>query len=268
MKKLLAILSVSMLLLQILLLPVAAIDFNDGQLDWGSCTHEYDNVCDNICNKCGITRTVPKHVTNAFPCEDGVCIHCGAAVPATGEHAYGSTVTTPPACEREGVRTYTCTVCGHSYTEAIPAGRHVYDLVERQEPTCAQDGQLVYECWYCDHSYTETLLATGEHTYDNACDAACNVCGGTRAVPDHVYDHDGDATCNVCGAVREITDPGDVNEDGKTNNRDLVLLIRYLSGWKVQINAFAADTDGDGGLTMKDAALLQRYLNGWDVELV
>ncbi len=42
------------------------------------------------------------------------------------------------------------------------------------------------------------------HTYDNACDAGCNICGETREVEPHVYENTCDTTCNVCGAVRTI----------------------------------------------------------------
>ncbi len=44
------------------------------------------------------------------------------------------------------------------------------------------------------------------HTYDNACDAYCNICGDTREVPDHIYDNDCDTDCNECGETREVPD--------------------------------------------------------------
>ena len=40
------------------------------------------------------------------------------------------------------------------------------------------------------------------HTYDNACDSGCNVCGEVRTPADHVYTADCDESCNVCGNVR------------------------------------------------------------------
>ena len=42
------------------------------------------------------------------------------------------------------------------------------------------------------------------HTYDNACDAICNICQAERTVADHVYDNKCDTDCNVCGATREV----------------------------------------------------------------
>ena len=43
------------------------------------------------------------------------------------------------------------------------------------------------------------------HTYDNACDVACNICGETRIVGEHKYDTVCDAYCNICNAVRPIS---------------------------------------------------------------
>ena len=63
------------------------------------------------------------------------------------------------------------------------------------------------------------------------------------------------------------TQPGDVNSDGKVNNRDLGLLQQYLNGWKVTIDTNSADVNGDGKVNNRDLGLLQQYLNGWDVEL-
>ena len=55
----------------------------------------------------------------------------------------------------------------------------------------------------CKHKEEKSDLAA--HTYTNACDTACDVCGYTRTVGDHVYDNACDTACNVCGATREIT---------------------------------------------------------------
>ena len=44
------------------------------------------------------------------------------------------------------------------------------------------------------------ICAEGEHVYDNACDAYCNVCGARRDVDGHVYSSICDEDCNVCGA--------------------------------------------------------------------
>ena len=61
--------------------------------------------------------------------------------------------------------------------------------------------------------------------------------------------------------------PGDVNEDGKVNIRDLGLVQQHLNGWNVTIDLNAAEVTGDGKVNIRDLGLLQQYLNGWDVTL-
>ena len=65
------------------------------------------------------------------------------------------------------------------------------------EPTCTAAGKCV-----CGQTSGSAL----GHTYDNACDADCNVCGQTRTPADHVYENACDADCNVCGATRTPAD--------------------------------------------------------------
>lgn len=88
--------------------------------------------------------------------------------------------------------------------------------------------------------------------------------------PEDVYDQNFD---NVAfrienGSVKVVDYiPGDVNSDGKVNNKDLGRLQQYVNGWDVSINASAADVNGDGKVNNKDLGRLQQYVNGWDVEL-
>lgn len=55
---------------------------------------------DTVCTECGVTLLV------------------GTAIPKT-EHKYTGTVTKAATTEEEGILTYSCVTCGHSYTEAI-----------------------------------------------------------------------------------------------------------------------------------------------------
>jgi hypothetical protein len=61
--------------------------------------------------------------------------------------------------------------------------------------------------------------------------------------------------------------PGDVNDDGKVNGKDSILLAQYLARWDVSINLNAADVNGDGKVNGKDSILLAQYLAKWDVVL-
>lgn len=68
---------------------------------------------DTVCTECGIT------------------LSAGTAIPKTA-HSYTSAVTKAATTEEEGVLTYTCDFCGHSYTETIAK------LAPTPEPTPAQ----------------------------------------------------------------------------------------------------------------------------------
>lgn len=55
---------------------------------------------------------------------------------------------------------------------------------------------------------------------------------------------------------------GDVNDDGRINMRDVVLLQQIINGWDVVYNNAAADYNGDGKINMRDIVALQQQING------
>ena len=61
---------------------------------------------------------------------------------------------------------------------------------------------------------------------------------------------------------------GDVNDDGKINNKDSAILSRYLAKWDGYedqiVSMEAADINQDGKVNNKDSAILSRYLAKWD----
>lgn len=61
--------------------------------------------------------------------------------------------------------------------------------------------------------------------------------------------------------------PGDINNDGKVNMKDLTRLHQYINGWKVTVVQEAIDVNGDGKVNMKDLTRLHQYINGWKVEI-
>ena len=61
--------------------------------------------------------------------------------------------------------------------------------------------------------------------------------------------------------------PGDVNRDEKVNTADVLLLLKYVSGWDVSIAEENADVTGDEKINTADVLQLLKYVSGWDVTL-
>jgi len=62
--------------------------------------------------------------------------------------------------------------------------------------------------------------------------------------------------------------PGDINDDGKINEKDATLLLRCLAGWNLtEVVEEAFDTNGDDAVDSNDTINLLRYLAGWNVKL-
>ena len=74
------------------------------------------------------------------------------------EHNYTSKITTEATCVKDGIKTFTCSVCNDSYTEAIAAtGEHNYTSKVTTETTCTREGVKTFTCSVCNGSYTETI---------------------------------------------------------------------------------------------------------------
>lgn len=135
-----------------------------------------------------------------------------------GEHTWNDgTVTTAPTCTVEGVKTFTCTICGQTRTEAVPKIDHASDSGTVTKPaTCGAPGVKTYSCTSCGAVLrTEEIPATGQHTYDGGkvtkeatCTEAgqktytCTVCGHTKTeeIPALGHSFEG-GVCKRCGAV-------------------------------------------------------------------
>ncbi len=94
--------------------------------------------------------------------EQGYTLHkcaCGASYTdsytnATGHGYDGGRVTTAATCTAEGVKTYTCTKCGSTKTEAIAKTAHSY-VETVVAPTYSAGGYTLHTCSVCGHSYTD-----------------------------------------------------------------------------------------------------------------
>ena len=58
---------------------------------------------------------------------------------------------------------------------------------------------------------------------------------------------------------------GDINNDGATDLKDLVILAQFAAGWEgLEVNNELADVNGDGKVDLTDVNTLAQYLAGWE----
>ena len=158
--------------------------------DKGACTHtDYGTTERTVPATCGEAGRV-----------DTICSNCGEVVstrelPPTGAHDWDDgTVTTAPTETTPGVRTYTCTVCDQTRTEAIPAtGAHDYRFTKNVAPTCTDGGYDLYTCSGCGATERRNLTDAAGHKWD----------GGTvTTAPTETTPGVRTFTCSVCGQTR------------------------------------------------------------------
>ena len=81
--------------------------------------------------------------------------------PGVCQHKYTSVTDREATCTFAGQVTYTCSLCGHSYTESIPATGHAWDIKETvqtsydEEGNLLQQGYTIYKCSVCGEEYKD-----------------------------------------------------------------------------------------------------------------
>ncbi len=144
---------------------------------------------DQTCTVCGevLTEKLGHTAGAEADCEnDQTCTVCGDVIKAALGHDYDAVVT-EPTCTEAGYTTYTCSVCGDSYTDdETDALAHDYDAVVT-EPTCTEAGYTTYTCSVCGDSYTDDETEALGHSYDAVVtEPTCTEAGYTTY------------TCSVC----------------------------------------------------------------------
>ena len=158
--------------------------------DKGACLHtDYVTTENTVPATCGKAGRV-----------DTICSNCGEVVstrelPPTGAHVWGNgVVTTAPTETTPGVRTFTCSGCGQTRTEAIPAtGAHDYRFTKTVAPTCTDGGYDLYTCSGCGATERRNLTDAAGHKWD----------GGTvTTAPTETTPGVRTFTCTVCSQTR------------------------------------------------------------------
>ena len=203
---------------------------------------------------------------------DGIsCSVCGTVIkaqeeiPAKGHRWNEGEITTAPTCENAGVKTYTCTVCNATKTEAIDATGHTPVEVAEQPATCTEAGHKAgTKCSVCDAilSGMEEIPATGHTEVIDAAKApTCTETGLTEG-----------KHCSVCNTVlvaqeeipakghTEVIDPAvepTCTEPGKTEGKHCSVCNEIIvaqteipaKGHTEVIDAAKAPTCTEPGLT-------------------
>ena len=157
----------------------------------------------------------------------GTVIKAQEEIPAKGHSWNEGEITTSPTCENAGVKTYTCTVCNATKTEAIDATGHTPVEVAEQPATCTEAGHKAgTKCSVCEAilSGMEEISATGHTEVIDAAKApTCTETGLTEG-----------KHCSVCNTVlvaqeeipakghTEVIDPAvepTCTEPGKTEGK-------------------------------------------------
>lgn len=79
----------------------------------------------------------------------------------TCKHDYTSTTDRDATCTVPGQMTYTCSLCGDTYSESIPAKGHTWTVLQTvtteydQEGNLLQQGYTIYQCSVCGEQYKD-----------------------------------------------------------------------------------------------------------------
>ena len=113
-----------------------------------------------------------------------------------------------------------------------------------------------------------SLTAVKENAFDYCSSLASVQYGGTQADWESVTVENGnDLLLNADWQYLPVETfrLGDVNNDGKVDISDRVVLARWLAKWHVEIHEKAADIDGNKTVNTTDSVLLARHLAKWDI---
>ena len=166
------------------------IDYVRGTWGGKPCAHESKELRgakDATCTTTGYTGD-----TYCKDCNEKIAD--GKVIPALGHAWDNGVITTAPTCENAGVKTFTCTRCNETKTEAISATGHTPVQIPEKPATCTEPGHKAgTKCSVCGAilSGLEEIPAKGHAVVvDPAVDPTCTEPGKTEG-----------KHCSVCGEV-------------------------------------------------------------------
>ncbi len=166
------------------------IDYVRGTWGGKPCAHESKELRgakDATCTTTGYTGD-----TYCKDCNEKIAD--GKVIPALGHAWDNGVITTAPTCENAGVKTFTCTRCKETKTEAISATGHTPVQIPEKPATCTEPGHKAgTKCSVCGAvlSGLEEIPAKGHAVVvDPAVEPTCTEPGKTEG-----------KHCSVCNEV-------------------------------------------------------------------
>ena len=166
------------------------IDYVRGTWGGKPCAHESKELRgakDATCTTTGYTGD-----TYCKDCNEKIAD--GKVIPALGHAWDNGVITTAPTCENAGVKTFTCTRCNETKTEAISATGHTPVQIPEKPATCTEPGHKAgTKCSVCGAilSGLEEIPAKGHAVVvDPAVEPTCTDPGKTEG-----------KHCSVCNEV-------------------------------------------------------------------
>ena len=259
----------------------AGHNWNDGiTTTYPECTKTGEVLY--TCLDCGETKTEVIPVQHRYSIAAGINANCTAGGWALltcslcGEQHYeeyeplGHDLVRHEAqaasCEAIGWDAYdACTRCDYTTYAEIPATGHDYVGTETTAATCTTDGVMTYVCKNdASHSYTESIPALGHDPVLVQYVAPTQTSSGIEIF---VCSRCSFTSSNILPMITYI--PGDINDDGVVNAKDITTLRRFLAGgYDATVNESFVDVNKDGAVNAKDITTLRRYLaGGYGIEL-
>lgn len=224
--------------------------------DIAKTEHDYeDTVVKPTCTERGYTEHICRACADSY--KDDYTTALG--------HDYISQITKQVACETDGEKTFTCTRCGDTYTEAIPATGH-NDIVTVVEPTCTADGYTEHKCKDCGrvvrsdvtkalgHDYDSKITTKASCTEDGVITYTCTKCNEsyTEKIPatGHKYnDVVTEASCDKGGyTLHTCANCGDSYKDNfiaPTGHKYTKTTVKQASCETDGVSVYTCDTCGD-----------------------
>ena len=87
-------------------------------------------------------------------------------------------VTTEPLCTKEGIKTFECSICNKTKTEAIKSLGHDYssEWTIDKAATCTQEGSKSHHCTRCDDKKDVTTISKTNHNWDSGVETTKATC--------------------------------------------------------------------------------------------